>query len=386
MSRRASQRRCVARAAARMAIGRPHRLHDRVADRARPAAGQRRASSAGRPRSRSTRPIARRRARGSFDLCAGFVYAQVLLACVRLRLFDLLADGPRPLADWRRACLRTRSATERLLAAAASLDLAARRSGGRFGLGPLGRGLARQSRRRRDDRAPRACSMPTCAIPWRCCAARPARRARRLLALCSARRPGDLEPEAVAAYSGLMAASQPHGRGRGSGGLSVGAASLPARCRRRRRCFLAAAARRAPDLRLMLFDLPAVAERAERGFAAAGLAARAEAIGGNFLTDPLPAGADIVSLVRVVHDHDDAAALTSCARSAQALPAGRHPAAGRADGRRRPAPSRSGTPISASTCWRWAVAGPRTPAELSEMLAEGRFRRARSVADPDARC
>ena len=31
-----------------------------------------------------TRPIARRRAAALFDLCAGFVYSQVLVACVRL--------------------------------------------------------------------------------------------------------------------------------------------------------------------------------------------------------------------------------------------------------------------------------------------------------------
>ena len=41
-----------------------------------------------------TRPIARRRAGALFDLCAGFVYSQILLACVRLKLFDHLADGP----------------------------------------------------------------------------------------------------------------------------------------------------------------------------------------------------------------------------------------------------------------------------------------------------
>jgi hypothetical protein len=37
-----------------------------------------------------TRPIARRRARAMLDLCAGFVYSQVLFTCVRLRLFDIL--------------------------------------------------------------------------------------------------------------------------------------------------------------------------------------------------------------------------------------------------------------------------------------------------------
>ncbi|MFG5407507.1 methyltransferase dimerization domain-containing protein [Piscinibacter sakaiensis] len=44
--------------------------------------------------SRWTRWIARRRARELFDLVAGFVYSQVLLACVQLRLFERLQDGP----------------------------------------------------------------------------------------------------------------------------------------------------------------------------------------------------------------------------------------------------------------------------------------------------
>ena len=38
-----------------------------------------------------TRPIARRRAGALFDLCAGFVYSQILFACVRLKLFDHVA-------------------------------------------------------------------------------------------------------------------------------------------------------------------------------------------------------------------------------------------------------------------------------------------------------
>ena len=44
-----------------------------------------------------TRPIARRRARGLFDLMAGFVSWQVLMACVQLRLFDIRAEGPQSL-------------------------------------------------------------------------------------------------------------------------------------------------------------------------------------------------------------------------------------------------------------------------------------------------
>src|SRR5215469_10039583 len=45
-----------------------------------------------------TRPIARRRAADLFDLCAGFVYSQILFACVRLRLFEKLKTGPQTAA------------------------------------------------------------------------------------------------------------------------------------------------------------------------------------------------------------------------------------------------------------------------------------------------
>jgi demethylspheroidene O-methyltransferase len=52
-----------------------------------------------------------------------------------------------------------------------------------------------------------------------------------------------------------------------------------------------------------------VAARAKVRFADAGLADRADTFGGSFHTDPLPTGADAISLVRVLHDHDDAVAL-----------------------------------------------------------------------------
>src|SRR5450631_213482 len=42
-----------------------------------------------------TKLIARRRASALFDLCAGFVYSQILLACVRLHLFEILVEGAR---------------------------------------------------------------------------------------------------------------------------------------------------------------------------------------------------------------------------------------------------------------------------------------------------
>ena len=73
---------------------------------------------------------------------------------------------------------------------------------------------------------------------------------------------------------------------------------------------------------MMLFDLPAVAARASQKIAAAGLAGRIAVAGGDFLQDPLPTGADIISLVRIIHDHDDERVLTILQAARRALPAG----------------------------------------------------------------
>jgi demethylspheroidene O-methyltransferase len=124
-------------------------------------------------------------------------------------------------------------------------------------------------------------------------------------AYARAESPAAASGDEVAPYTALMAASQ----------TLVAGEILDAYPMGRHRClldvgggdgsFLRAAASRAPGLQLMLFDLPAVAATAAARFAAAGLAERARAIGGSFRNGPLPQGADIISLVRVVHDHDD---------------------------------------------------------------------------------
>jgi len=84
--------------------------------------------------------------------------------------------------------------------------------------------------------------------------------------------------------------------------------------------FITAVAAQAPRLKLMLFDLPAVAERARSRLAASGLAQRASTHGGDFFNDELPRGADIVSLVRVAFDHPDERVLRLLQRVRRALP------------------------------------------------------------------
>jgi demethylspheroidene O-methyltransferase len=86
--------------------------------------------------------------------------------------------------------------------------------------------------------------------------------------------------------------------------------------------FIAAAAQHAPGLRFQLFDLPPVAARARETLAASGLLPRVDVTGGSFLHDPLPKGADIISLVRIVHDHDDESVRILLRAAYDALPSG----------------------------------------------------------------
>lgn len=325
-----------------------------------------------------TRPIARRRARALFDLCAGFVYSQVLLACVRLRLFEILAEGPQTLADLSVRLSLSQEATARLLWAAVSLRLAARRGKDRFGLGDLGAAMAGN---------PGIAAMvehhallyadlgdPVALL-------RGERHDTALARYWPYARAGDpaaLDAGRVAAYSALMSASQ----------RLIAGEVLAAYALDRHRClldvgggegtFLAEAAARAPHLRLVLFDLPAVAERAQGRLAAAGLADRVRVVGGDFFSDPLPGGADIVSLIRVVHDHDDAAAAALLAAVRRALPA---------DGTLLLAEPMSGTPgaepIGDAYFGFYLLAmgsgRPRTPGELATLLRRAGFGRIRRI-------
>jgi demethylspheroidene O-methyltransferase len=253
-----------------------------------------------------TRPVARRRARAAFDLVAGFVYSQILLACIRLRLLDILYEGPQDIAALAPRLGLSDDAARRLLDAAVALRLARRRSRGRYALGEVGAGLVGQ---------PGVAAMvehhgllyadlqdPVALLRGE----RSGTDLGRYWPYAGEAGPAPLQADQIDGYTTLMAASQP----------LISAEVLDAYDFGRHRClldvgggdgsFLAAVAARVPTLRLKLFDLPAVADRARARFEAGGLAARATAVGGDFRTDPLPTGADIVSLVRIIHDHDDA--------------------------------------------------------------------------------
>lgn len=270
-----------------------------------------------------TRPLARRKARALFDLCAGFVYSQVLLTCTRLRLFALLAEGPRSVADIARHIGLPEDAARRLLAAAASLDLLQALPEDRYALGELGAAalgtpgldamIEHHAILYRDLADP---------LPLLVDRAAQTTELERYWAYARAPRPAGAEDDAVADYSALMAGTQPMiaqevltaypDLGRHRLVMDVGGGEG---------AFLAAIGTAFPALRLRLFDLPSVTARAQTRLARAGLSERTELVGGSFFDDPLPQGADLITLVRILHDHDDAKALAILKAARRAMPA-----------------------------------------------------------------
>ncbi len=269
-----------------------------------------------------TRWITKRRTQQIFDLMSGFVYSQVLLGCVRLDLFKMLYQKP---LDLQQIALQTRvseQALQRLLVSAVSLGLLESRSHQRFGLGALGVPLAmhpgigamveHNHLLYRDMQDPLAflnnAWQGDMAEYWPY--AHDAQAAERVA------------QEKFSRYSDLMASSQEF----------VVQEILESYYFEEHRCvldvgagkgrFASELALHAKHLKLQLFDLPPVLELAKATFQSKGLTDRLSLCPGNFLHDPLPQGADLVTLVRVAHDHPDEVVQQLLQKIHDALPVG----------------------------------------------------------------
>lgn len=325
-----------------------------------------------------TRGIARARARDLFDLVSGFVYSQALGACVRLGILDHLADGPLTTAVLAGRAGLTEAVADRLLVAGAAMGLVERAGPARWALGSQGAalrgnaGLAQMILHHehlyRDlgdsvDLLRRQGGAGHLAAYW---------------PYATSAAPQASSPESISAYSALMAATQP----------AVAADILDAYPVGRHRtlmdvgggvgAFLAAAGARAPDLRLRLFDLPAVTEAARARLATAGLLDRGDIIGGDFLSEPLPRGADLITLIRILHDHSDEGVARLLRAAREALPA---------DGALliaepmsdAPRPDRVGDVYFAFYLLAMGRGRARSPAELSAMLRAAGFAKVREL-------
>ena len=272
-----------------------------------------------------TRWITRRRSRQVFDLMAGFVYSQILLACVRLRIFQRVQDQPQSLDSLAEQTQVNAPALQRLLNSAVALRLLTLRGDRFYGLGPLGAPVAAfegiQAMIEHHATLYQDLNDPVALL-------RDALPQAHLEGYWPYVSPSAPTPNGAGAadtfsrYSALMSASQSfvvdeilaaysfddHRRV-----LDVGGGSGT---------FLSRLARHAAHLQLELFDLPPVARLAQEKMQQQGLAHRVRTTGGSFLLDPLPPGADLITLIRIAHDHPDHDVLTVLQAIHSALPAG----------------------------------------------------------------
>ncbi len=326
-----------------------------------------------------TRPIVRSKARVMFDLVAGFTYSQVIAACIELRLLDLLAEGARDTADIAGAIDVPIDGTDRLLRAATALKLVERIGPARWALGGDGaalrgnHGIAEMVAHHRLLYADLA--DPVALLR------RGAGGGQLSHYWTYAESVGQGDGDQVAAYSGLMAASQPliathvidsYPFDRHRRMLDVGGGQG---------AFVAAVAARVPGITLGLFDLPAVGARARAALDAAGYGPRVTIHGGNFLSDPLPQGHDLITLIRVLHDHDDAPAMQLLRNIHAALPPGgrlliAEPMAETAGA------EAAGDGYFGMYLWAMGSGRPRSMNEIAGMLRSAGFARTERVPTP----
>jgi demethylspheroidene O-methyltransferase len=315
-----------------------------------------------------TRWIVRRRTRELFDITAGFVYSQVLSACVRLDLFAHLAAAPATTAELAARFDIPEAGLLHLLRAAEELRLLRRCADDRWALGDLGaasRGspgiaamVAHHDMLYRDLADPLALLRDrrgaSLADYWAYAGgATPAESAR-------------TDP-----YSELMASSQSFIADDVLAAFSLAGVQRLLDVGGGSGVFAQAALQRWPQLQATVFDLPPVAERAAERLRSAGLATRADARGGDMFHDELPRGAQVISLVRILHDHDDEAVMTLLRAVRRALDA---------NGRLLIAEPLAGTPAAGGVgayfeLYLWAMGSgrPRRAAELRHMLAAAGF-------------
>lgn len=265
-----------------------------------------------------TRPKARAEAAALFDLVGGFVHSQILAACLELGLPEMLRSRAMSTAEIATACSLPPDSARRLLRGAAALGLV-EPLGQDWTLGPRGAALLGN---------PGVAAMVAHHKAFYADMADPVALLRRgggdgaladYWGYARAAEPAAVE--AVGPYSTLMAASQPMvaaeviaaaGLGRYRRLLDVGGGEG---------AFVQAVAAAVPGLELALFDLPAVVARARARLDSAGLQ-RVATHGGSFHDGALPDGYDLVTLVRILHDHDDAPALELLRHIRAALPPG----------------------------------------------------------------
>lgn len=313
------------------------------------------------------RLISRNRAQSLFGLVTGFTFSQLIAAGVQIGLFRALHGGPLTAAEVAATAELSAQAATDLLEGLSSIGMAERLSGGRYALGVHGAafvadpGLDAMVRHNQLFYA-------DLADPLALLKQRGGGQVAGYWPYAQGRAEGEVD-----AYSELMASSQPAVAEAVLSAFDFSDVRVLMDVGGGEGAFVEAVHRAHPQLGLMLFDLPQVAARAMDR-----VGAFATVHAGQAPVDPLPKGADCISLVRVVHDHDDEMILALFARIHAALPPG---------GRiliAEPMAGPDGAGALGDVYFRLYMRAmgrgrPRTPTELMAMLETNGFKALRQI-------
>ncbi|MEM6463700.1 MAG: methyltransferase [Pseudomonadota bacterium] len=323
------------------------------------------------------RLIVARKERALFNLAAGFVYSQVLYALIEAGVLPMLLEGPKSSEDIASQTGLPAANVQALLRAGCEIELIAEADNSWL-LSDLGavvvsndgiRAMVRHHAMLYSDLAD-----PMALLHNRKTETKTAR----FWSYAGGTDADSVTTEEAEAYSGLMSMSQDliieevlaaYSLSGHKQILDVGGGEGR---------FLGAAAERYPNLQLRLFDLPAVAERARSTFAQSAASERFEVIAGDFFNDEIPPGSDLISLIRILCDHDDGPALALLRRIRATMEPGHRLLIAEPMGGRQ---GRAGGAAAYFSFYFLAMQSgrSRTPGEIKNMLDEAGFRGSRFV-------
>jgi demethylspheroidene O-methyltransferase len=256
------------------------------------------------------RGIARQRAAAQFDLVAGFVYSQILTVFAELELIPFLNGHLRSFDDIAKFSGLERDATDRLLRAGQALQLVESPQAGLWALGEAGAPLSANEGAiamiRHHNLLYHDLAEPLALL-------KAGRRKETALSAYWTYASKDRSDAGATGYSALMAATQPmvsqqiidaydfsaHRRM-----LDIGGGSG---------AFVRAIGDVAPSLQLGIFDLPEVIAEAD-------VTNAIDLHAGSFKETALPQGYDLVTIVRILHDHDDDVVQTLLSKIHESMP------------------------------------------------------------------
>ncbi|MBL0923050.1 MAG: methyltransferase [Sphingomonadaceae bacterium] len=313
------------------------------------------------------RGIARRRAAAQFDLVAGFVYSQILVAMVESGLIEYLTGRLHSFDDVVAFLGFEPDAADRLLRAARALELVESPQAGLWTLGEQGAALSPNSGAMAMIRHHRLLYQDL-ADPLALLGS--GRREETMLSAFWSYASRQKASGGHQTYSALMAATQPmvaqqiidsYDFSRHRKMLDIGGGTG---------AFVSAVSSVAPRLAFGIFDLPEVLKGAD--------ASMATLHPGSFRDMDIPTGYDLITLTRIVHDHDDDVVQALLVKIRKALPPnGRlliiEPMAGAVSA------ERMGDGYFGLYLWAMGSGRPRTAFELRSMLQSAGFSGARQV-------